>query len=322
MTKMNVFITIDAEHSIGGAFENKNLNPVGNEKRIFGELNGNYYGIPLMMDIADQFNIVLNFFVEVFNKYYFGEQESRKVCEYILRRQHDVHLHLHPNWLNFTETSPEKMRYKDNMSSYSMHEQADMLSEGKKTLSSYTGKKTVAFRAGNFAADLNTLQALDINNFAYDSSFNPALMKNDDFILRIEEYIASQRSNVLELPVTSFQQKILFRKKSMKYLDINGLSSSEILYVLKKARSLGISCVVLVMHSFSFLKAYDIQYEKCKVRKNKINCFRKICRFLSEHNSDFEVRSFHGMNDVSCSVNMKNLSIPGHYALFRVAEVI
>lgn len=67
--KTNVFITVDTEHSIGGAFSNPNLKPVGNEKRIYGKIGNKYYGIPLIMDIADEYGIPLTFFVEVMNKY-------------------------------------------------------------------------------------------------------------------------------------------------------------------------------------------------------------------------------------------------------------
>ena len=50
MAKVNVFLTVDTEHSIGGAFSDPALQPVGNARRIFGRLGGKEYGIPLQMD--------------------------------------------------------------------------------------------------------------------------------------------------------------------------------------------------------------------------------------------------------------------------------
>jgi len=79
MPRINVFITVDTEHSIGGAFRDKNLKPVGNEKRIWGKIGEKSFGIPLMMDIVETFDIRLTFFVEVLNKHYFGEDETKKV---------------------------------------------------------------------------------------------------------------------------------------------------------------------------------------------------------------------------------------------------
>lgn len=107
MPKVTVFITVDTEHSIGGAFSDPKLKPVGNEKRIFGKIGDKTYGIPLIMDIADADKIPTTFFVEVLNKHHFGEAETREVCKYILDRGHDVQLHLHPNYLTFGRSSGE-----------------------------------------------------------------------------------------------------------------------------------------------------------------------------------------------------------------------
>ena len=38
--RINVFITVDTETSIGGAFKDRNLRPVGNVKRIWGKVWG------------------------------------------------------------------------------------------------------------------------------------------------------------------------------------------------------------------------------------------------------------------------------------------
>ena len=92
--KINVFITIDTEPSIGGAFENRELTPIGNAKRIFCTINGKDHGIPLLMDILDEHNLKATFFVEVLSKLYFGENEAEQVCNYILKRKHEVQISL------------------------------------------------------------------------------------------------------------------------------------------------------------------------------------------------------------------------------------
>ena len=130
MPRINVFITVDTEHSIGGAFRDRNLKPVGNEKRIWGKIGDKSFGIPLMMDIAETYDIRLTFFVEVMNKYYFGEDETKKVCEYILNRGHDVQLHLHPNYLNFTLNNPQEKTYSDLIGTYSSEKQIELIKEG------------------------------------------------------------------------------------------------------------------------------------------------------------------------------------------------
>jgi hypothetical protein len=54
---INIFLTIDVETSIGGAFARPDkLRPVGAEKRIYGQIGNKEHGIPLIMDILEQFN--------------------------------------------------------------------------------------------------------------------------------------------------------------------------------------------------------------------------------------------------------------------------
>ncbi len=323
MRPVNVFITIDTEHSIGGSFGDPQLKPVGNDKRIYGRIGGKEYGIPLIMDIADRYGIPLTFFVEVFNKYYFGEGETREVCEYILGRGHDVQLHLHPNFLNFKEDNPADRKYSDNMSAYDLQSQVDMLAEGKELLTRYCGKVPVAFRAGNYGADRNTLNALKENGFQIDSSYNAAFPKHSHCITEKALNDAEQIDGVWELPITNFVEKIPLCKKRFKPLDFNGVNCVEMKSVIvNSCQDKGPQTVTLILHSFSFLNTKDVQYRKCTVRKNVINRFESLCCFLSEQThclhcgifTDFASKGFGDAN------NHTFLPMPPKYSLVRAVE--
>ncbi|MGM0609425.1 MAG: polysaccharide deacetylase, partial [Candidatus Muiribacteriota bacterium] len=158
--KTNIYITVDTETSIGGAFSNPLLKPVGKEKRIYGKIGNEYYGIPLIMDIADSHGLKITFFVEVLNHYYFGKDDNYEVCQYILKRGHDVQLHIHPNYLNFKLDEPQRRLYSDNMCDYDLDTQVELIKQGKELLKEFGVDNPVAFRAGNYGADLNTVKAL------------------------------------------------------------------------------------------------------------------------------------------------------------------
>ena len=297
MPKPNVFITIDTEHSIGGAFADPALKPVGNDKRIYGRVDGKEYGIPLIMDIADRYGIPLTFFVEVLNKYYFGEDETREVCEYILGRGHDVQLHLHPNYLNFREENPGAQRYRDNMSAYSLEEQSALIAEGKELLTRYCGRAPVAFRAGNYGADANTLKALKANSILMDSSYNAAFSKHGRRIHTEQLNDAVEIDGVWELPITNFIENIPLRGERLKPLDINGVSLAEMKAVIHQAiDGRGPRSLTLILHSFSFLKAKDVQYRECAVRKYVIERFEGLCRTLAELGDRVWCRGFSGLS--------------------------
>lgn len=297
MNSVNIFITVDTEHSIGGAFKNPRLRPVGNDRRILGSIDGKDFGIPLIMDIADIFNFKITFFLEVLNKYYFGSNESRTICDYILNRGHDVQLHLHPNYLNFTIDNPIRKDYSDVIGHYDPVKQQRLLEEGRDALISYGAPEVCAFRAGCFGANEYTLDAARRAGLLFDSSYNaayrpyPCLIPDND----INDF--SFIRGIGEFPVTNFIENVPFRKK-YKPLDINGVSSEEIIFVLNSALEKKQSCVVIILHSFSFLKPKDIQYKKVKPRISAIRRFERVCQYLYDNSDKFHVRTFPSLQRV------------------------
>lgn len=292
MARVKVFITVDTEHSIGGAFRDPNLRPVGNDKRIFGKIGNQFFGIPLIMDIAEAHGIHITFFVEVLNKYYFGEDETKQVCRYILARGHDIQLHLHPTYLNFTQPNPQDLVFSDNMSDYEMEKQIQLIEEGKELLVRYGCEPPIAFRAGNFAADRNTLRGLKENEIYIDSSYNASASKAARKISETEINDLTEFDGVWEFPVTNFIQRIPFIKKRYKALDINAVSFQEIKSVLKKAKWLGQKVVTIILHSFSFIKAYDLQYNDLRPDNTVIKRFQRLCEYLQKRSNHFFPLSF------------------------------
>lgn len=293
MVKTRVFITVDTEHSIGGAFQDPTFKPVGNDLRIFGKIQGREFGIPMIMDIADEFGLPVVFFLEVLNYHYFGKDETRKVCEYILGRGHDVQLHLHPNYLNFKEPLPGLLKYRDNMAFYSSEDQYRLISEGRSLLMEYGVSNPVAFRAGNFGADHNTLQALAENDFKFDSSYNlayPYTMQDIKKDCVINDLTAM--GSILELPVTCFEENIPCIRRRIKPLDINGAGFGEIREILEYCNKKHFSCVTIILHSFSFYQARDPQYHSVRIIHPVIKRFRKLCHYLSRQNDQFDVVCF------------------------------
>jgi hypothetical protein len=292
MPRINVFITIDTEHSIGGAFSNRNLKPVGNEKRVWGKIGDKSFGIPLMMDIAEAFDIRLTFFVEVLNKYYFGEGESKKVCEYIANRGHDVQLHMHPNYLNFITENPQEQRFSDIIGTYELKKQIEFLDEGIKTLVRNGIPRPVAFRAGCFGANQDTLKALKEVGILIDSSYNRAFLQNPCLLEDNGTNDLTHQNGIWKFPITNFIESTKLRTKRFMPMDINGVDFCEMKFVLNQTKTKGPANITIILHSFSFIKPYDVQYNKVRPRWNVIRRFRKLCQYVSENSDLFEVKTF------------------------------
>ncbi len=322
----HVLITVDTEHSIGGAFHDPKLKPVGNEKRIYGNVAGREYGIPLIMDIADQYNLKVVFFVEVLNKYYFGEQETREVCEYILKRGHEVQLHLHPHYLNFAEQKPEKLKYKDNFFQYNLDEQSRLLQEGRNLLQQYGVKNPRAFRAGNYGFNRSTLIALKQNSFLFDSSYNYTFLKSTQGFENMVINDAQLIDGIYEFPITNFIQTLPFKLKQPKPLDINGVSSEEMILTLDWANKTRlIRYVTIILHSFSFLEPLDAQYSKVKIRDYVIRRFDDLCQFLFQNREKFNVIGFNELNSKSLVLKERSplfLKMPKISSLKRLSQQV
>lgn len=322
MPRTTIFITVDTEHSIGGAFSDPTLKPVGNDRRIYGRIGGREYGIGLIMDIADRYGLKVTFFVEVFNKYFFGEEETRQVVETILRRGHDVQLHLHPNYLNFTLKRPQDLRFSDLTGDYSLERQDEMLREARQTLESYGAPRVRTFRAGCFGANADTLKALAANGFLIDSSYNGAFLGGPCLMPDWGINDLMMRDGIYEFPVTNFQEMTGLRAARRMPLDINGVSFEEMRQVLRACRESGPRHLTVILHSFSFVRAYDVQYRKVRPRRHVIRRFEKLCRFLSQNTVDFSVRAFGDLQSTELAQMVHDRSdrlprVPRHLSLLR-----
>ena len=299
--KVNIFITVDTEHSIGGAFQNPKLKPVGNDRRIFGRKGNKEYGIPLIMDIADRYGIPLTFFVEVLNKYYFGENESREVCRYIIDRGHDVQLHLHPNYLNFTLPNPRQIKFSDLIGSYGLEKQIEILEDGKSILVKNGLAEPIAFRAGCFGVNSDTLKALKKCGFLIDSSYNAAYLGGPCLLKDKKINDLTDFEGIWEFPVTNFLEPGLFGMERFKPMDVNGVSFPAMQEVLKKAVTAGPRNVTIILHSFSFLMPFDLQYKRVKPRFRVIRWFDKLCAFLKNNENIFNPITFGSLSEKDLS---------------------
>src|SRR3546814_3209078 len=92
----------------------------------------------------------------------------------ILARGQDVQLHLHPNlaWAKAGDGGAAHSRFE--MVEHSAHEQRDLIAGAIDLLKAAGAPHPIAFRAGSYVANDETLAALAALGFVYDSSHNGA----------------------------------------------------------------------------------------------------------------------------------------------------
>ena len=282
--KLRVYFTVDTETSIGGAWD-KAGPPLPLARTVFGENGSGTYGVPLIMDILEEHGFAATFFVEVFCSYHLGLETVANAFQCIQRRGHDVQLHLHPVhrfYWEFLQGGPR--REQDLMFQFSPDEQRALIHDGVELFSKLSGRTPRAYRAGCYGASEVTLSALRENGILIDSSYNLSFLDNTCGF-RLRPLNAPQMiEGVMEFPVTNFTSAGYY-----KPLEISAVSTPEIMTTIQSLQGSGCRDVVLVFHSFSFLKNRDTRFEKIRPDRIVIRRFRKLCAELLQIRDEVEV---------------------------------
>ena len=288
ITKVRVYFTVDTETSMGGAWRNAGP-PLPLTRTVFGEHGDRGFGISLIMDILERYGFTATFFVEVFCSYFVGAAALQRVFETIQKRGHDAQLHLHPVYRFYHDyLQGQPAREKDLFHELELEEQRQLLQEGVALFRQLSGAAPLAFRAGCFGASEVTLGLLRENGVLIDSSYNLCYLDQSCGFRRRLLNAPLVMEGIHEFPVTNFSS--FGRESSYKPLDIAAVSVSEIIATIRQMHTAGCSDVVLVFHSFSFLKRRGIRFERSRPDRIVITRFCRLCEALLGMRDEVEVR--------------------------------
>jgi hypothetical protein len=295
---VNVYITVDTECSLGGAWDNSDRKPVGPARAVLGQIDSKFYGVPLMMDILEENGLRATFFTEVLVNDLLADSELAAAYLPIRDRGHDAQLHLHPVFHYYHLVSQGRMRREDLpermdlIGGLPLATQIELLKKGCTIFRNIFGSMPTAFRAGVYGASMVTLDALKEVGILYDSSFNAAYL-NDSCLMgpRKPTNTPWQSHGIWEIPVTTFETGA-GSMRGLKPLEVSAVSLWELQEVLEQAERLGQDTVTVMLHSFAFLKRADAQFRKMRPDRLVIRRFRKFCNFLRSNQDRFRVRTF------------------------------
>jgi hypothetical protein len=292
---LEVYITVDTECSMGGAWDVAGYEPVPPERAILGKIGSQYYGTPLIMDILEQHGLRATFFIETLASQVVPESQIADAYGELQRRGHDPQLHLHPVYHYYRlfrqggirrEQLPAHM---DLIGSFPLETQLHLLDEGTRLFRKFVASNPIAFRAGCFGGSVSTLLALSQLGFRYDSSFNAAFVGRSCLL----EYRTTinrpwEENGVWEVPITNFETGA-WKMRGLKPLDVGAVSLMEMKHVLAQAELLGLQAVVFLMHSFTLFKKADAQFRRLRPDRLVIRRFRELCKFLAANSRRFKV---------------------------------
>ena len=272
---VQVYITIDTEYEFGFTAKHGHGSRAANfDRAIRGRTPDGDAGIFHQMDVMDAHGLKAVFFVDPMPALLWGKRAVADVVEPVLKRGHDVQLHMHTEWLALLgDRNPLGRRTGTSMKEFTADEQRVLIERGIELLMAAGAPRPVAFRAGNYAANDDTLRALAEAGIAYDTSHPPALSNGECEIgLGAEHRRPLERLGVIEVPIGCIGDAF----GGLRHAQITALSYRETAAALRHARDNAIGDFTLVSHSFELL---------CRQRKriNRIvrRRFEKVCATIA-----------------------------------------
>ncbi len=269
-----VYLTIDTElssmhyrrHGVAGLADNF-------ASSILGRTSAGDFGIIYQMERLDAFGLKGVFFVDPIVAVVAGADMVKRIVDPILEAGHDVQLHAHTEWLEHSSHGPTDGRGGQNMSDFGVEDQVRILDYGIETLVGVGAPMPVAFRAGNYGANDDTLAALAQVGIRYDSSYSPDY-GGSVCAISMDKACALPvwRGDVIEVPVSAIEDPT----KGLRHAQITALSAQEMLAALVHAAMTGQPCFTIVSHSFELLSRQRQRPNRLVVRR-----FDRLCEMIA-----------------------------------------
>ncbi|MCB2088122.1 MAG: hypothetical protein R3E18_10275 [Sphingomonadaceae bacterium] len=266
-----VYITIDTEYSHSLASRKRPVSRAENFARSISCVTPDGpAGVEFKLGMFNRHGLKGVFFVDPMPALLYGVEAITDVVRPILEHGHDVQLHLHTEWLDQAgPRNPLGTRTGRNMRDFTFEEQCVLIDYAKHTLMAAGAPEPVAFRAGNYGANDDTLRALAEIGIKYDSSHCPGIANSECSISLCENYRRPyEHCGVIEVPIGCIEEL----GGGLRHAQITALSAWEMIAALKHAREENIANFTFVSHSFELLCRKRERVNKLVRRR-----FDKLC---------------------------------------------
>lgn len=290
---LKVFLTVDTEvYPICPDWRESALQE-DIKRDIYGVIGSGEFGLRYQIEVLNRYGLHAVFFVEsLFASCPFvGTGPLRAMVREIQDSGHDVQLHLHPEWAAYIPTlshiSPIPIAQLEG------REQRELFRVGIANLQEAGARSPCAFRAGDYAANLETLDAAFECGITFDSSYNYCYRDSTcKLAAQGGPLLQPHRlGQIYELPISFFEDW----PSHFRHAQVCAASFSELRSALEKAYENGWETFVIVSHSFELIKDRRSGGPP-SLRRIVRKRFEDLCLFLSENKMQFRTCVFHGLD--------------------------
>ncbi len=274
-----VFLTVDTEivwrHHVDGldlpTLYERSFEPAG-------------VGVSYQLALLQRHGLNASFFVDPMPALVYGLDPIKRIVDTILSAGQRAQLHLHPNWAGAALGDGGRSFGRFQMNEYSRDEQIALIGGARDLLIAAGADTPVAFRAGNFAANDDTLSALAALGFDYDSSHNGSAQPWPNMISLPQRQIAPiVKDGVTEVPVTLIEE----RAGALRNFQVCALSATEMRAALDHAVDNDHAAVTIVNHGFELANRAGTSPNAVHVRR-----FEALCALLDERRDCLPTQHF------------------------------
>ncbi|PKP63980.1 MAG: hypothetical protein CVT85_12710 [Alphaproteobacteria bacterium HGW-Alphaproteobacteria-7] len=262
-----VFITIDTEYSSGLYSGPGPADRAENYARSIACITpSGPAGLSHKLELLAQYGQKAVFFVDPMPALVWGVAAIEDIIGPIIDAGQDVQLHCHTEWLGLAGSANPLAsgRTGNNIADFPLDEQCEVLRFARDTLIAAGAPAPVAFRAGNYGADDDTLRALAQLGIAYDSSHCPALNDGECRIsLGPEHRDPLRHMGMIEVPTGA----IATIGGGQRHAQITALTLAEMLAAIRHARDSGRESFTLVSHSFELINRRSLAVNRIVRRR-------------------------------------------------------
>lgn len=244
------------------------------ESSILGRCRDGDFGIHFQMDMLEQHGLKGVYFVDPMPALVYGPEIIDEIVQPIVKRGHEVQLHIHTEWLEFARFNPVAPRTGRNIGDFPIHKQRKLIALARDILIGAGAPRPTAFRAGNFGANDDTLRALADLGFRFDSSFNGAYHSHGcDISLDSGNLGMRVHEGICEVPVSG----LMDRSSSFRPAQLCAMSEEEMRDALGHSAASGAIQFSAFSHSFELLSR-----DRQVPNRLAIARMRALCRAVAD----------------------------------------
>ncbi len=316
---LDVFITIDTEfYPLWPDWRTAGLGR-DIDRDLYGKTERGEFGVSYQLDVLAAHGLKATFFVEGLCASAAGDEVLRRLVGEIQSKGQEVQLHLHPEWLQWMGNPPIPSQGRELIAEFSASEQRQLIGIARENVVRAGAENIMAFRAGDYAAGANTLEALADNGIRIDTSYNACHAKS---LADVSELEGAQQpvevSRVWEFPVAVWSDGL----GSHRPAQLCSCSASEMQGSLVSAWKNGWKCFVIVSHSFELLKKRRQRASRPMPDPMVVRRFTQLCEFLQANNDKFRTGHFRDVDTglLGVAEPAKPIRSPAYRTAWRLAE--